>query len=65
MQTSLKMENYRFCSVGKVFIVSTPPPFKGGGGEQKIAIFKKGGVAEGQKKGGVDKKGGVVQKRGG
>ena len=41
-----------------------PPLFKGGG-EQKIAIFKKGGVAEGQKKGGVDKKGGVVQKRGG
>ena len=38
-----------------------PPPFLKGG-EQKPALFKKGEVAEGQKKGGWQKKGEVVQK---
>jgi len=43
-----------------------PPPFlKGGGGEQILGNFQKGGLAEGPKKGGVGKKGGVTKKRGG
>ena len=41
-----------------------PPLFKGGG-EQILGNFQKGGLAEGQKKGGVGKKGGVTKKRGG
>ena len=36
-------------------IVSTP--FFKGGGEQKSWIFEKGGLAEGQKKGGLTKRG--------
>ena len=44
-----------FC---KLQVNHSPPPFLKGGGEQKSRIFEKGGLAEGQKKGGLTKRGG-------